>query len=371
MRPLILFLTLIFAISSFSVSAQTKNKKKNQSLQEQTVPLGIWENVNSTASVDSLILWMKPFDEAGIKNYYMCGKPEHVARYIEAAKAYPGAKIHAWMFTVNATGDPETFDHPEWFEVNRMGYNNLEYNAYVPYYKWLSPSVPEARQFIKNKAASFAALEGLESVHLDYVRYCDAVLGRSLQKNTYKIEQDTYRAEYDYGYHPVAIEKFKKIFGYSPLELKAPWLSPEWLQFRLNEVTTLVNEIVKETHAKGKKVSAAVFPFPTNARMTVYQDWPSWDIDIVCPMNYQSFYSESIEWIGFCVENGLRETRKKNQYVSGLYVSDISNEEIYKAAKISLEAGADGINFFNANALLEGNKLDVVKRLNEEYNTKK
>lgn len=97
-------------------------------------------------------------------------------------------------------------------------------------------------------------------------------------------------------------------------------MSPEWLQFRLNEVSSLVNEIAGETHAKGKLLSAAVFPYPTRARMTVYQDWPTWKLDIVCPMNYQSFYSEGLDWIPFSVENGLRETfHKINMFPVCLY----------------------------------------------------
>jgi len=367
MKTPVFYFALVCALCCMTMPAEAKNKKKNQS-QEQRIQLGIWEDAHRGADVDSIIRWMKPLDDAGIKNYYICGSPEEVKLYIAASKQFSDARIHAWMFTVNAVNYPETFEHPEWFEVNRLGYNSLEYNAYVPYYKWLSPSVPEARQFMKNKAASYVALEGLTSVHLDYIRYCDVVLGRNLQQNKYKIQQDTYRAEYDYGYHPLALEKFKKQFGYSPLDLKAPWMSSEWLQFRLNEITTLVNEIVEETHDKGKKVSAAVFPYPTNARMTVYQDWSSWNIDIVCPMNYQSFYSESINWIGFCVENGLRETRGRNVYVSGLFVSDISKEELYQAAKISIEAGANGINFFNAGGLMRDDKLEVVRKINEEYN---
>lgn len=240
--------------------------------------------------------------------------------------------------------------------MNRLGNNCLEYDPYVKHYKWLSPSSPGARQHVKEKAAALAALDGLASVHLDFIRYNDAILGRQLQRDKFHIEQDTYRAEYDFGYHPEAIEKFKAIFGYSPLELKQPWLSPEWLQFRLNEVSSLVNEIVAETHAAGKQVSAAVFPYPTRARMTVYQDWPAWDIDIVCPMNYNSFYLEGIDWIGFSVENGVRETQGKNLYVSGLFVPDLSAEELYQAAKLSIEKGAKGVNFFNARSLLRGDQ---------------
>lgn len=354
--------------SAAGFPAQGGERKKKDEPQPQKIALGVWDDVDKDATVEEIIEWMAPFDQAGIKNYYMCGTPEETARYIEAAKAYPGAKIHAWMFSMNAPGDSVAYQHPEWFDVNRLGNNSLEYDPYVKHYKWLSPSSPGARQHVKEKAAALAALDGLASVHLDFIRYNDAILGRQLQRDKFHIEQDTYRAEYDFGYHPEAIEKFKAIFGYSPLELKQPWLSPEWLQFRLNEVSSLVNEIVAETHAAGKQVSAAVFPYPTRARMTVYQDWPAWDIDIVCPMNYNSFYLEGIDWIGFSVENGVRETQGKNLYVSGLFVPDLSAEELYQAAKLSIEKGAKGVNFFNARSLLRGDKLKAVERINQEFN---
>lgn len=361
---LVVLIVCSFCCGIGSLSARNKKTMPK----EQRIELGVWEDADKTASVDSIIRWMKPLDEVGIKNYYICGSLEEVLRYLTAAKSYSNVKIHAWIFAVNVPRDSVALSHPEWFEVNRMGYNSYEYDPYVKHYKWLSPAVPEARQYIKQKVASYAALEGLTSVHLDFIRYNDAVLGRRLQLHKFKIQQDTYRAEYDFGYHPLAIAKFKKQFGYSPLDLQAPWMSPEWLQFRLNEVTTLVNEIVEEVHAQGKQVSAAVFPYPTRARMTVYQDWPTWKIDIVCPMNYQSFYSEDFDWITFSVENGLRETFHKNKYISGLFVPDITTEELYKAAKLSIQAGADGVNFFNARALLRDGKLEAVKQINMEYN---
>lgn len=367
MKTIYLFATLICLFCYSVLPASARNRKKI-SVKEQKVALGVWDDVDKTASVDSIVRWMKPFNEVGIRNYYMCGSPEEIARYIEAAEAYPGVKIHAWMFTVNAPRDSVALAHPEWFDVNRIGYNSYEYDPYVKHYKWLSPSVPEARRYMKDKAASYAALEGLASVHLDFIRYNDAVLGRRLQQYKFRIQQDTYRAEYDFGYHPAAIEKFKKQFGYSPLDLQAPWMSPEWLQFRLNEVSSLVNEIADETHASGKQLSAAVFPYPTRARMTVYQDWPTWKLDIVCPMNYQSFYSENLGWISFSVENGLRETFHKNKYVSGLFVSDITADDLYRAAKLSIESGADGVNFFNARSLLKDGKLEAVRRIDREYN---
>ena len=54
--------------------------------------------------------------------------------------------------------------------------------------------------------------------------------------------------------------------------------------------------------------------------------------------------------------------------MSGLFVPDITAEELYTAAKLSIEAGADGVNFFNARSLLKDGKLQVVSRINQEYN---
>ena len=77
----------VFFVTVLPVSAKAKKKTP---VTEQKIALGVWDDVDKTASVDSIIRWMKPFDEAGIKNYYMCGSPEEVARYIEATKFYPG-----------------------------------------------------------------------------------------------------------------------------------------------------------------------------------------------------------------------------------------------------------------------------------------
>ncbi len=41
---------------------------------------------------------------------------------------------------------------------------------------------------------------------------------------------------------------------------------------------------------------------------------------------------ESPEWIPFSIENGLRETFHKNKYESGVFVPDITAEELYTAA---------------------------------------
>jgi len=102
--------------------------------------------------------------------------------------------------------------------------------------------------------------------------------------------------EYDFGYHTEARKRFEKIFGKDPMKMDHPELSNEWRQFRLNAVTSLVNELSEIVHQNHKKLSAAVFPYPELARMNVRQDWGSWNLDVVLPMLYQNFYNQNLNW---------------------------------------------------------------------------
>ena len=189
--------------------------------------------------------------------------------------------------------------NPEWYAVNRNGDNSLDYRAYVDYYQWLSPFHPEAREHIINNAKKIMEVNRIQSVHLDYVRYPDVILGADLQPK-YNIIQDKELAEYDYDYHPIAREKFKEIFNKDPLDLKNPELSTEWRQFRLNAISTLVNEIVEIANKKNVNVTAAVFPFPEMSRQMVRQAWNDWNLFKAYPMLYQNFYK-----ILFCLNQIL------------------------------------------------------------------
>jgi uncharacterized lipoprotein YddW (UPF0748 family) len=192
------------------------------------------------------------------------------------------------MWTLNRPGDTIANKNPDWYAVNRNGQNSLDYRAYVDYYQWLSPFHPDARNHIINNAKRLMQVDGLESVHLDYVRFPDVILGADLQPK-YNIVQDKELPEYDFGYHPRARKEFKKIFDKDPIDFKNPELSTEWRQFRLNAVSSLVNEIIAISHSKNKKVTAAVFPFPEMSRQMVRQAWNDWNLDQVYPMLYQNF----------------------------------------------------------------------------------
>ena len=171
--------------------------------------------------------------------------------------------------------------------------------------------------------------------------------------------------EYDYGYHPLAREGYKKIFGVDPLDMDHPELSTEWKQYRLNAVTTLVNELVEIAHESGNKMTAAVFPFPEMARQMVRQAWNDWNLDGAYPMIYQSFYRQNINWIGFATEQGVKDVDFAIN--TGLYEPAFKNgEEFEQGIRLAKEKGASGVAIFTADGLNE-EKQEVLKKLSKEF----
>ncbi len=308
---------------------------------------------------------LSKFSEAGLTDLYVGAGKEKLEEIVQYAEDYD-INIHAWIWTLNRPGDTTAARHPEWYSVNRNGDNSYEYRAYVDYYQWLSPFSPGAREHIKSNIAEVASAKGVKSVHLDYVRYVDVILGADLQPK-YDLVQDRQLPEYDYGYHPIAREEFRELFGVDPMEMEHPELSMEWLQYRLNAVTTLVNELAEIAHENDKLLTAAVFPWPEMSRQMVRQDWSSWNLDIALPMLYQNFYRQNLEWIRFATEQGVRESHGRFPIVAGLYIPSLTPGGLQTAIQKAKEGGAVGVSFFDANALTDEHWA-VIRSLNEEWN---
>lgn len=303
------------------------------------------------------------YKQLGISEVLVGGSPEFLAELVPLAKTFD-IKIHAWMWTLNRPNDTLANKHPDWYAINRAGKNSLEYRAYVDYYQWLSPFHPEAREYIKNNVRKLAAVEGLASIHLDYVRYVDVILGKDLQPK-YNLVQDHEMPEYDYGYHPIARAGFKEIFGYDPMDLAHPELSTEWRQYRLNAITSLVNELVEIAHAKNQNMTAAVFPFPEMSRQMVRQAWNDWNLDAAYPMLYQNFYQENVNWIGFAARQGVNDV--DFPIFAGLYSPALEDPaDLEKAIRLAKASGTQGISIFTADNLTEAQKAVFIK-LSEEW----
>lgn len=350
-------ITALKTNSGYEYVVDGKNARYSINQQGKLVELALPNEVFTIATwahgskVMDTAVWnqkLSRYDSLGITEILVGGSPEFLQSLVKIAKTYD-IRVHAWMWTLNRPNDSTAMENPEWYAVNRAGKNSLEYRAYVDYYQWLSPFHPEAREYVKNNVRKLLEVEGLASIHLDYVRYVDVILGADLQPK-YDLVQDHEMPEYDYGYHPIARDQFKALFGTDPMDLEHPELSTEWRQFRLNAITILVNEIAEEVHAQNQQLSAAVFPFPEMSRQMVRQAWDDWDLDYVFPMIYHNFYREDIPWIGFATEQGLRDV--DYPLYSGLYMPGFNSvEDFQKAVQLAKEKGASGVCLFTVDGM--------------------
>lgn len=353
----LLFIVLVFGI--FACSEVSDTDQTNKTAVSEDFIFATWAHGGNIFKKEVWQEKLSLYNELGITEVLVGGNPEVIKQIVPLAKEY-GVKIHAWMWTLNRPNDTLANKHPDWYAVNRLGKNSLEYRAYVDYYQWLSPFHPEAREYIKSNVRKLTKIEGLASIHLDYVRYVDVILGADLQPK-YGLVQDHEMPEYDYGYHPIAREGFKEIFDKDPMDFKHPELSTEWRQYRLNAVSTLVNELVEIAHKSGHKMTAAVFPFPEMSRQMVRQAWDDWNLDAAYPMLYQNFYRENINWIGFATQQGVNDV--EFPIFSGLYVSALKEAaDFEKAISLAKEKGAKGVSFFTAAGLNEAQR-SVLKKM--------
>lgn len=262
-------------------------------------------------------------------------------------------EVHAWKVCMQRGSDPRLGNkHPEWFAVNRNGVSSLKKPAYVDYYKWFCPSRRSVHEQIRKEVKELLAYSEIESIHLDYIRYPDVILPISLQPK-YGIVQDKEYPQYDYCYCEVCRQRFKEKHGIDPMKLEDPAHTNAWLQYRYDQITTLVNKVALDVHEKNRDVTAAVFPTPDIARNLVRQNWPDWDLDAVLPMMYHNFYDKDVQWISEAVKMGRRELPKTTPLYSGLFVSGMNEVEIAQAFEYAMEAGAAGISLFTDTAMTD------------------
>lgn len=354
----------ILAIALFScVEEHNKAEEIIIETPKESFTFATWTHAGGPFNKDKWETKLALYDSLGITEALVGGSPEFLSQLVPLATK-KNIKIHAWMWTLNRPNDTIANKHPEWYAVNRTGKNSLEYRAYVDYYQWLSPFHPEAREHVKNNVRKLTKVKGLASIHLDYVRYVDVILGADLQPK-YNLVQTTEMPEYDYGYHPIAREGFKAIFNKDPQDFEHPELSTEWRQYRLNAITTLVNEIVEIAHEKNQKITAAVFPFPEMSRQMVRQAWNDWNLDAAYPMIYNNFYRENVNWIGFATEQGVKDVDFPIN--TGLYSPALQNpKDLEKAIRLAKEKGAKGVSIFTADNLSKAQK-DIFIKLTKEF----
>ena len=312
------------------------------------------------AGIDAILPCVSSMNSAAYQSELLPVSGEWLERILPLAKAEE-LEVHAWTMVMPCTIAEINEQHPEWFAVNGKGESAAHKPAYVDYYKFLCPSRPQVHEFLQKQVAELAQYEGLDSVHLDYIRYPDVILASSLQPK-YGIVQDREYPDYDYCYCEVCRNMFKEQAGIDPLELEDPSTSQEWRQFRYDRITHIVKELLSPIiHQHGKKVTAAVFPNWEHVR----QQWSVWDLDAALPMLYHSFYEADIAWIRTECEKGVKSLPEDIPLYSGLFIPALSPEELPQAVKASIEGGAKGVSLFAAGSMSDEH-WESFKQVNQE-----
>ena len=317
-----------------------------QSEDDQPPKYWVWENYGA---IDDFPAAMQHLREIGIGGILLSASPEGYREAIPVAKQY-GIEVHAWQWIMNAREGDIFARHPEWASVNQLGHSLADSMAYVNYYKFMCPIIPEVRAYIYEHMDTLLAIDGLAGISLDYCRYVDVILPQQLW-DSYGIIQDRVYPEWDYGYHPAMIDTFTQRYGYNPLELEEPSADTTWNNFRYEQVNEIAREIGRRTRAAGKIISASPFPTPRLAKKHVMQDWINWDLDLVFPMVYNGFYAEEgPEWLASLIEENEKSLKSlPTTHMTGLYYPGHRSDDfdIVKAMEIALDNGSQGISIFS------------------------
>ncbi len=255
-----------------------------------------------------------------------------------------GMELHSWMWTTNRGDSWIREHHPDWYQVSRTGKSCFDKPPYVDYYRWVSPVIPGVQNYLKERADELAAHPATSGVHLDYVRYPDVILPKALWKK-YNLDQTEELPDYDFCYSDHTRKAFKDFCGRDPMEIADPAHDQQWLHFRYDSVTHLVKQLSAVVHHHKKLITAAVFPTPRLARKICRQDWDKWPLDGVCPMTYNSFYNEPVDWIGDCVLENIHAVTFP--VYAGLYMPDMGNIADFKhTLELVHHKGGRGVSLF-------------------------
>ncbi|NLA15887.1 MAG: family 10 glycosylhydrolase [Bacteroidales bacterium] len=306
-----------------------------------------WLDYRPAMSFDSLCAVIQ---ETGLDGIILnAPTPEDYKTAIPIAHRY-GLEVYAWLWTLNPEHDRESIlkNHPEWLSVNRKGESLANTQAYVDYYKFMCPALPQVREYIKEKVSAYCRVEGLNGIAIDYHRFVDVILPTTLWPR-YGVLQDREYPEWDYGYHPAMITLFEEQYGYDPRQSDDPSTDENWLQFRCDQVTEVANEIAKVVHAHGKVMAASPFPTPQMSRAMVRQDWGQWNLDLVFPMVYHNFYTGDVSFIEDCTIDNVKQKNPATTLFCGMMATN--GNEMFECMDAALNNGAKGIAIFTIQGL--------------------
>lgn len=270
---------------------------------------------------------------------------------IEKAHA-AGLEVHAWLNAtimwgsdipprdpahVFHTHGPGSSGYDNWVMLRRDGANRGA-NLY-----FFDLGHPDAADYIVNMFLSIVSNYDVDGINFDYIRYPDYNPGVNIPA---------------WGYNPAAVARFWAATGRS--DVPEP-TDPDWMQWRREQVTSIVRRVYIETYAikPHVRVSADTITYgsmsenaaewtQTRPYLEVLQDWRGWMeegiLDLNIPMNYRRRFVPTEfdnqrpmdeEW------NGFIKDHQYNRYAAigtALYLNPIEDSllQIRKALSPSL-----------------------------------
>ena len=256
---------------------------------------------------------------------------DSLAYTIEKAHAQ-GIQVHAWVNAFRVGSSKPSTDpkhivnvHPDWISKTPDGKIMGTEGVY------LDPGVPAAREYIAKVVLDIVTRYNVDGIQWDYIRYPGV----------------------DFGYSDTALARY---YAESGAAAKPDPKDPKWLQWKRDQVTTLVRTVYKQAHAIKPKIimSASTVIWgscptdftKTDAYATVCQDWKAWMsegiLDANLPMAYKTESSAKSAqsfrgWlVGFAKWNGGRPT-----YV-GIDVDNNDDAGVLAQIDAVREAGLQG-----------------------------
>ncbi len=287
---------MINIYSSFSNITDTKSAKR---FVENVKWLGVDNVLLLTKNTKSKVMYpsnIAPFDKKAAELY------GDVVDFLKAE----GIGVHAWLclFQENLEDpSPIVKNNPNIVLVNKKGRSNFEeptWSDVDPKYNtlWICPSSEIYINYLKDIIREITDNYKVDGIHLDYVRYPEAVEGRY------------------YCYCKRCIKKFKDEYGFSfptreVIELRY------FVSILVENVTSAVRELSALSRKLGKEVSAYVFTDYVTAIECCYQDWPYFSryLDFLVP----TLYEVSPDYASVLVERARSVTFKDCSIVPAIY----------------------------------------------------
>ena len=96
-------------------------------------------------------------------------------------------------------------------------------------------------------------------------------------------------------------------------------------------------------------MAASPFPTPKMASRMVRQDWGKWNLDIVFPMVYHTFYTGDVSFISDCTIENARDKNGMTTLYCGMTATN--GPEMFECMDAALNNGAQGIAVFTIHGL--------------------